>query len=923
MSHPLLLSQVGRRLLLRFVLAALLPMGGVALFAYAQVGSMLVDLNYRRLQQDSRALGMGFIEAFNWRAQSLKREAARMARKGGKPAHLEGFENVSLVNTDRPLNLREAHHLDNQGVLLRLSEHRGPVLLARIPGTRQFLEGRLNGHTIWLDEEAPEHYCVVGTDFHPLFCTPGLESPSATTWPQLLADRNLGVFDWRLWESGGQEPYLAAFWQARMQAAYAMPGFIVMVADPKQEVLKGLDRFHRIFPATLIAALALATLLTINQIRRQMRPLEQLTAGTRRLADGDLGTTVQAEGHDEFAVLAGAFNHMSGSLKTKFHMLEMLSELDRAILGASEMDYLITAVLTHIHLAVPCDYAGVVRIDSNGKAVLLTATEPRRDCGDHWHTLFADPELPWLRLAADSAAGRHLQQQAGLGLGEILVFPSRVNQRIDTLLILAYAGTPANLNEILSAGRSVADRLAVAASNLAWEEKLYHQAHYDALTDLPNRALLRDRVEQALVRADREHTSVAVMLLDLDNFKQVNDTLGHSIGDALLVECAHRLQAHVRHSDTVVRLGGDEFIVLLPDLPRGNETATLDVIARNLNQKLREPISLGDHSLTTLASIGIALYPDNAGNHEDLLKMADAAMYESKRQQHGSFRFYSAEMNAQAHSRFELSQDLRAAVTRGELDLYYQPKVDLVSGRYVGAEALVRWLSPTRGVVPPGMFVPLLGEMGLEDWLSDWVLETACTQLAAWDRLGLPAISVSVNLSPGNFEHDDLLPRVHALLDHHGLDPWRLELEILETTAVSESAQVRSTLTGLREMQVGIALDDFGTGYSSLVYLTQLPANILKLDRAFISNLVTNPRQQAIVERIIALAKTLDFQVVAEGVEDEAQREMLARMHCDLIQGFLISPPLPAESFLWHWRENIGNSFSLDTPGSADMPTGR
>ncbi len=655
------------------------------------------------------------------------------------------------------------------------------------------------------------------------------------------------------------------------------------------------------------------TLLAINQIRRQMRPLEQLTAGTRRLAAGDLGTTVQAEGHDEFAVLAEAFNHMSGSLRNKFHMLEMLSKLDQAILSASEMDYLITAVLTHIHLAVPCDYAGLIRIDSNGKATLLTAKEPRRECADDWQALCADPDLPWLRLDAHSRVGLSLRLQTGTPFGDILAFPSRVNGRLETLLILAYTRTPPNLEEILSAGRSVADRLAVAASNLAWEEKLYHQAHYDALTDLPNRALLRDRVEQALVRADREHSSVAVMLLDLDNFKQVNDTLGHSIGDALLIECANRLKTHVRHSDTVVRLGGDEFIVLLPDLPRGSEAPVLDVIARNLNQQLKQPVYLADRSLTTPASIGIALYPDNAGNHEELLKMADAAMYESKRQQHGSFRFYSADMNALAHSRFELSQDLRAAVSRGELDLYYQPKVELASGRYVGAEALVRWLSPTRGVVPPGMFVPLLGEMGLQDWLSDWVLETACAQLAAWDRLGQPPISLSVNLSPGNFEHDDLLPKVLALLERHELAPWRLELEILETTAVSESAQVRSTLMGLREKKVGIALDDFGTGYSSLVYLTQLPANILKLDRAFISNLVTTPRQQAIVERIIALAKTLDFQVVAEGVEDEAQREMLASMHCDLIQGFLISPPLPAESFLWHWRQNIGTPYLPET----------
>jgi diguanylate cyclase (GGDEF)-like protein len=394
------------------------------------------------------------------------------------------------------------------------------------------------------------------------------------------------------------------------------------------------------------------------------------------------------------------------------------------------------------------------------------------------------------------------------------------------------------------------------------------------------------------------------MLVDLDNFKQINDSLGHSAGDELLVECARRLKATTRQSDTTARLGGDEFIVLLPDLPRGGESTFLDGLARKLNDVLAAPIAISERRVTTQASIGIALYPDNASSFEDLLKMADAAMYESKRQQPGSFCFYSSNLNAEVRTRFELIQDLREGVAKDELLLHYQPKVSATTGNIVGAEALVRWNSPKRGMVPPGQFVSLLDEIGLGNWLGEWVMGHACAQMAEWDRQGLAPIPVSVNLSPLNFQDANLIAKIGNILDLHGLDPCRLELEILEAMAVNESPEIHATLLQLRAMGISIALDDFGTGYSSLVYLTQLPANVLKLDRAFIRTLTTDLRQQSIVERIIALARALDFQVVAEGVEEEGQKTLLSSMGCDLIQGYLISRPVPAREFAALLRAN-------------------
>ena len=907
MAQPLLNSLIGRRLLLRFVLAALLPMGGVALIAYFQVGDMMTELNYHRLQQDSRSLGMRFVENLNWRAHSLQQEAARLSQPGATAnPRLEGFLHHSVVENPSQLELtrEQLHHLAQGATLLFLTGKLAPAMLTVMPNAQRLLLGQMDRQTLWRDDEAPEHYCVVNADFQPFYCTPDLAPPSAEAWPRLLAQRNGRVFPWLVREDGSDGDYLAAFWQARLQASYAHPGIIVMVADSKQAVLKGVERFQQIFPALIVAALALAVLLAINQIRRQMRPLELLMEGTRRLANGELGATVQGAGEDEFGRLAHAFNRMSGNLQSKFHMLQMLAELDRAILGASEMDYLVQSVLRQIRQAIPCDSAGLIRGGADGNEMFMATPGETgkvlgtRSCSGIRERLSQDAEQPWLHLQLDAPPADCLQPLFEAPLKEVLLFPSRVNGRLDTLLILAFEKLPESISDIVPAGLSVADRLAVASSNLAWGEKLYHQAHYDALTDLPNRVLLRDRVEQALVRAGRERTSVALLLLDLDNFKQVNDSLGHVAGDALLIECAHRLKSHIRQSDTVARLSGDEFIILVPDLARGSESGMLETLARKLNEMLAIPVLISGRQVTTSVSIGISIYPDNAENFEDLLKMADAAMYEAKQKQPGGFRFYSANMNEKAQARFELEQDLREAINRQEFLLYYQPKFELASRRIIGAEALVRWNCPKRGLVAPGLFVHLLDEMGLADWLSNWVLETACAQMAAWDRLGLPALSVSVNISPRQFQFGNLLERVRGALDGNGLAPQRLELEILETTAVNHSAEVRDTLASLREMNVNIALDDFGTGYSSLVYLTLVPANILKIDRAFIQNLVADTRQQAIVERIIALAKVLDFCVVAEGVDEAAQMDLLAAMHCDVIQGYLISRPLPPDDFV-------------------------
>jgi len=690
-----------------------------------------------------------------------------------------------------------------------------------------------------------------------------------------------------------------------LQASLASDGFIVVVSDARKDVLAVLTRFRQTLPAIMVLALALAAWFSITQIRRQLRPLERLESGTRRLAQGKFSSRVDVMGNDEFASLAVSFNRMAETIEHKFHLLRTLGELDRAILVVSEMDAVVAMLLEHVPQAVPCDGAGVLRLDPKGgirlqvfdRSFASLKTIELADTGSDASWL-RSLDSPWLRRDLGLPGDDCLRHFSVAGATVALVFPARTGDHIDNALILSYRQPPDDMNDVVLAGRSLADRLSAAGSSIAWEDKLYRQAHFDALTNLPNRVMLRDRMEQALLRADREGFSVAAMLVDLDDFKQVNDSLGHNAGDRLLVAIAERLTGQARVTDTVARLAGDEFVVLIADLHRDSAIAVVDRIASKITAELARPADLAGRRVSSPASIGIALYPENAGSYEDLLMAADAAMYESKRNRRGGYRFYSPSMNAAVRERFDLAQELREAIERKEFFLVYQPKVEAATGRIVGAEALVRWASPKRGLVSPVQFIPVIDEIGLQGRLGEWVLDTACAQAMAWNRMGYPALAISVNLSPTQIHGGEIVTLVREALERHGLDPRHLELEVLESMAVNDASGTNSILAELRQMGVGIALDDFGTGYSSLVYLTQLPANVLKIDRGFIMHLLADTRQQAIVERIISLAKALDYVVVAEGVEEAEQMRLLVAMGCDLFQGYLFSKPLSAKDFV-------------------------
>jgi diguanylate cyclase (GGDEF)-like protein len=441
----------------------------------------------------------------------------------------------------------------------------------------------------------------------------------------------------------------------------------------------------------------------------------------------------------------------------------------------------------------------------------------------------------------------------------------------------------------------LAARTAVLVRSLSHANKqLHHLALHDSLTRLPNRSLLEDRITQAIAASERSGKHFALMFLDLDRFKTINDSLGHHYGDKLLQATAERLQQAVRAEDTVARLGGDEFVVLLGAIPEPTAAAN---IAQKLLETLAQPLDVEGQEQNISVSIGISLYPDDGVRLRELMSNADSAMYHAKKMGRGNYQFFTPEMNAAAGKRLALERDLRRALEQKEFELHYQPKVDMASGEVHAMEALVRWRSPERGLVPPNDFIPIAEETGMIIPLGAWVLEEACRQNRAWQLSGLPQMRVAVNLSAYQFRQQNLPEFVAGLLAQTGLDASSLELEVTESVVMHNPAEAAMTLQRLHAQGIHISVDDFGTGYSSLSYLKQFRLDTLKIDRSFVRDISKDADDAAIVKSVIALAHSLRLRVIAEGVETNEQLDYLRMLGCDQYQGYLSSRPLPADEF--------------------------
>ncbi len=461
------------------------------------------------------------------------------------------------------------------------------------------------------------------------------------------------------------------------------------------------------------------------------------------------------------------------------------------------------------------------------------------------------------------------------------------------------------------------------------QERLSFLANFDSLTGLPNRVLFRDRLQQAMARARRSGTPMALLFLDLDNFKVINDSLGHAVGDLLLREVAERLKGCLRHVDsvarasgedtiTVSRLGGDEFTVIAEHLATAEDAA---LVARRILDSLEAPIDLLEHELHVSASIGISIFPSDDTDLDGLVRHTDMAMYRAKAMGRGTYAFFSDELSAEVAARLSLESQLRRALERQEFALFYQPKACLLTGKVTGVEALIRWHAPGRGTVLPDRFIRALEDSGLILPVGSWAIRTACAQLAAWDRAGLPPLSLAINLSARQFRQPFLAGFIEDALKEAGIAPARLELELTESLVMEDNLVTSGALAAFASMGVRVAMDDFGTGHSSLSYLKRFDIDTLKIDRSFVSELPDDPEDMAIATAIVAMGHSLHMKVVAEGVETPEQAQCLRELGCDEMQGYLLSRPLAPESFVAWLRQRQADATRRASP-QAWSPSG-
>ncbi len=605
-----------------------------------------------------------------------------------------------------------------------------------------------------------------------------------------------------------------------------------------------------------------------------LRKIRALVDTTRRLGQGELDTrTGLAHGRDEIGQLAGAFDEMAATLharNTEFvRVMEALGDSEERFRGLVETS---------------SDW--IWEVDANGaytyaspKVKDLLGYAPEEVVGKTPFDFMPPEESARVGvLFADIVAARQPFERL-----------ENVNRHKDgRRVVLETSGVPILDRDGALLGYRGIDRDITDRKRA--EEHLTFLAYHDPLTGLPNRLLLLDRLHQAMIEAARHERRVAAVCLDLKNFKNVNDTLGHDTGNRVIQAVAERLVAGVRAGDSIARLGGDEFCILLADIAQIEDVAH---VTQKIRAQLEQPLTVAGHTLHLTATMGISLYPADGADPEALLKNADIAMYRARERDEG-YEYYAPDMTVNAAERLALENDLRQALARQELLLHYQPQVSLASGVITGVEALLRWRHPVHGMVSPAKFIPLAEETGLILPIGEWVLRTACTQARAWVDAGRP-LRVAVNLSARQFRQPGLDGLIRAVLEETGLDPGTLDIELTESIIVRDPAAVTGILAGIEKLGVQISIDDFGTGYSSLSYLKRFPLDVLKIDQSFVRDIATDPDDAAIVRAIITMAQALGIQTIAEGVETREQLAFLRENGCGAMQGYYFSRPVPGE----------------------------
>jgi diguanylate cyclase (GGDEF)-like protein/PAS domain S-box-containing protein len=652
---------------------------------------------------------------------------------------------------------------------------------------------------------------------------------------------------------------------------------ILLDLTEESETIKSINRWLWLGQFALQVILFFVIGVMIRAFTKPIKTIQEVM--TAMQVDGNLSRRVSITGKDEIGRMASAFNALASSLQKS--VAEVKESQEQLKLSAQVfVNSMEAIVITDIENNI---------IQVNKAFTEITGYSPEEAIGKNPRILKSGQQGPEFYQAMWETLLR-----TGNWQGELM--DRRKNGEIypKWLSITIVRDEKGDITNYIALFSDITERKASY-------ERIQHLAHFDALTNLPNRALLNDHLDLAIALANRSQTQLAIIFLDLDRFKIINDSLGHHAGDLLLQIVSERLKNCVRESDTVARLGGDEFIILLNSISDPSDAAR---VAQKVVEAIAIPFTLLGQEVNIGTSIGIGIYPDNGLDRPTLIKNADAAMYHAKESGRNNFQFFSSVMNDKAFERLALENDLRRALKGEEFFLHYQPQIDVLTGKIVGVEALIRWQHPERGLVPPFNFISLAEKCGLIVPIGEWVLKTACAQNIAWQKAGLAPLLTAVNISAQQFQQKNFKESIMQILSDTGLAPHFLELEITESAFMDNAESMLESLNSLKEIGLHLSIDDFGTGYSSLSYLKHFPIDKLKIDRSFVMDITDDSRNNAIIETIIHLGHNLKLKVIAEGVETAEQLATLQELRCDEIQGYFFSRPISPHDFVAFARKN-------------------
>lgn len=913
-------SRIARKAVVYFLVAALLPLLFLSFITYFKFGEQLNKLSGEYVHQETKMIGHNIYNQL----RILRNELVRIAR------NIEGLKSIPDIShpvTDTTL-VKNFFYINKKGEVIPVDHTKKPFhaeelfnyiyenkilgkplllsfpeldvndysklyMIVPMPRTSESMEffgaelNTLNVLSIEMLINRNELICILSESGNPVYCN----KPFSNRWIAKVLEhyenKNSGYFSWQ----DGDQFHFTSFWSIFLDSQFQIDRWTVAVSrleDPSSGVVSSLKTSLLL---VAIFTIFMVILLTLPIIRSRVKPLEIILNATKKLSRGDFNTKIDIQTRDEFQEIGDAFNNMTSKLEEVFDYQSTLSVIGTQLLSCEQPKPLFHIIHRQLINLDVINGVGVIYFDTKKNIQHSFYCPVGKDTSYineaiTYRDIHDIPDHVWLGKGEDIVANYPLLEVLKPEAGKnYRIFPVFVDSHPIAIITVELSKMDDSLILFLE---QVSDIISSALNKIILTREIKFQANHDALTDLPNRLLLNDRLGHAISKARRDESIFAILFFDLDRFKEINDSLGHSLGDELLKIVAERLASNLRSEDTLARLGGDEFIILAESL---HEPEGAAVLAEKLTKAVREPYYCSGHELYITTSIGISLFPKDGEDIDTLMRNADAAMYLAKDDSLSSYKYYSPELTVKASDRVQMEKNLRNAILKSQFKLVYQPQYQLASGEICGLEALIRWEHPSLGNISPYHFIPIAEETGLIYDIGLWVLECACRQITEWKTSHNLSGRVAVNLSTKQLKNQNLLQSISTVLKTTGCDPQWLELEVTEGYLLSDPANAIKQLQALRDMGITLAIDDFGTGFSSLSYLKTLPITKLKIDKSFIQDIPHDEEDTSITKTIISLGQNLGLIVTAEGVETEEQRQFLIENGCDEMQGYLLSKP--------------------------------